>query len=78
MAKAEKLLAKLLNRPTEMRYEDVASILSELGWEEDRIVGSHHQWTKAGKRTLPIKVKNGKVGIASVGDLARRYEQDDL
>ena len=30
------------------------SLLKFLGYECDRISASHHQWTKTGKRTIPV------------------------
>ncbi len=78
MTNAEKLLAKLLRKPTEMRYEEVAKVLEFLGWTEARRTGSHHQWTKPERRTLPTKVHGTKVDIAVIGNLKERFESREL
>lgn len=61
MAKGEKLRAKLLRLPGEMPFGEVKQVLEGDDWQEVRITGDHHVFTKPGKRTLPIVPENGKV-----------------
>jgi predicted RNA binding protein YcfA (HicA-like mRNA interferase family) len=78
MSKREKRIADLLRQPTEMRYEELATILSEYGWQERSGKGSHFVWDKPGYRPQTIKVKQGKVGVETVRDIAARIRAEEL
>ena len=47
--------------PSESRFADVKRMLEAKGYRMTRISGSHHVFTKAGVRPVPIPVHNGKV-----------------
>lgn len=53
-----------------MRFADVKLILEVCGWEEDRSTG-HIQFVKPGYRTLPVQVKDGKVGFHVLKQIKR-------
>jgi predicted RNA binding protein YcfA (HicA-like mRNA interferase family) len=50
----------------EKRFSEVRRMLESKGYTLARISGSHHVFTKAGARSVPIPVHNGKVKPAYV------------
>ncbi len=42
MSKKQKLLAKILNNPKNLRFDDFVLIIQAFGFELVRITGSHH------------------------------------
>ena len=52
--------------PSEMRFSEVRKMLEARGYRLTRIVGSHHIFTKAAARPVPIPVHKGKVKTAYV------------
>lgn len=51
---------------SEAKFSEVKKMLEAKGYRLDRISGSHHIFKKAGVRSLPIPVHNGKVQPAYV------------
>ena len=51
---------------SEQRFSIVKKMLEAKGYRMVRVTGSHHIFVKAGARTLPIPVHNGKVQPAFV------------
>jgi len=49
-----------------MRFSEVRKMLEARGYRLTRIVGSHHLFTKAAARSVPIPVHKGKVKPAYV------------
>ena len=47
--------------PSESRFADVKRMLEAKGCRLTKISGSHHVFIKAGMRSVPIPVHNGKV-----------------
>jgi predicted RNA binding protein YcfA (HicA-like mRNA interferase family) len=43
-----------------MNGKDLSTILRENGWTLDRVKGSHHIYTKPGKRSIPVPVHGSK------------------
>jgi len=52
--------------PGEARFPMVRKMLEARGYRLARISGSHHVFTKAGCRPVPIPVHRGKVKFAYV------------
>jgi predicted RNA binding protein YcfA (HicA-like mRNA interferase family) len=52
--------------PGEVRFSEVRKMLEARGYRLARINGSHHVFTKAGARPVPIPVHKGKVKPAYV------------
>ena len=52
--------------PGEARFPEVKKMLKAKGYRLTRINGSHHVFTKAGVRPVPIPVHQGKVKPAYV------------
>jgi len=52
--------------PGEVRFSEVKAMLEGKGYRLARISGSHHVFTKAGARAVPIPVHGGKVKPAYV------------
>jgi predicted RNA binding protein YcfA (HicA-like mRNA interferase family) len=50
----------------ETRFSEVKKLLEAKGYRLTRISGSHHIFTKAGARPVPIPVHKGKVKPAYV------------
>ena len=47
--------------PGEVRFSEIKRTLEAKGYRLTRINGSHHVFTKAGARAVPIPVHGGKV-----------------
>ena len=47
--------------PDKVRFSQVRKMLEAKGYRLARINGSHHIFTKAGTRSVPIPVHKGKV-----------------
>jgi predicted RNA binding protein YcfA (HicA-like mRNA interferase family) len=47
--------------PSSVRFVVVRDLLEGCGWTLTRISGSHHQFTKPGRRTFSIPVHKGQV-----------------
>ena len=60
MKKVEKIIQKMLNKPREMRFEEVKKVLLYEGWALDKIKGSHHIFIKD-DLTLVIPMHHGLV-----------------
>lgn len=60
--------------PGEKRFGEVRKMMEAKGYTFARISGSHHVFTKAGARSVPIPVHNGKVKPAYVR-LVERLEE---
>jgi predicted RNA binding protein YcfA (HicA-like mRNA interferase family) len=52
--------------PGEVRFSRVSKMLEAKGYRLTRVSGSHHVFTKAGARSVPIPVHKGKVKPAYV------------
>jgi hypothetical protein len=60
MSKKEKLFAKALANPTDVRFADIETMARHHGWEFDRSCGSHRQWVhEKWHRPIPLQEKNG-------------------
>lgn len=60
MTQLDKLIAKARARPSEMRYEDVYTLLTSLGWTLKHDRGTHVSFVKPGELPLGIVKKGGK------------------
>ncbi|MCK4762835.1 MAG: type II toxin-antitoxin system HicA family toxin [Candidatus Aminicenantes bacterium] len=60
MTKFEKLTAKLLRKPQDMRLDEVRTILKKYGFENVRTKGSHFFFTDD-KNVISIPVHNNTV-----------------
>jgi predicted RNA binding protein YcfA (HicA-like mRNA interferase family) len=67
----QKLRAKVLSVPVEMRFSEIKQVLEDAGWTHSRTVGSHHQFTKPGMRTLVVPEHGGKVKQATIRQVAK-------
>jgi len=63
MANVRKLIEKLLSRPTEMRYDEVVTILRHYGYEPRKSGGgsSHRKFEKPGRPPIVFPEHDGKV-----------------
>jgi len=59
------------NMASELRFSEVKKLLEARGYRLSRISGSHHVFTKAGARALPIPVHHGRVKPAYVRMIER-------
>jgi predicted RNA binding protein YcfA (HicA-like mRNA interferase family) len=51
----------ILTMPGEKRFAEVRKMLERVGYELDRVSGSHHIFTKPGADLVSIPVHRGKV-----------------
>jgi predicted RNA binding protein YcfA (HicA-like mRNA interferase family) len=77
MSKREQLRNALLNGqiPTNARFTDAKALFEEAGWTLDQIVGSHHMFVKAGKRTEVVAVHDGKVRTETLRSLSKALKE---
>lgn len=59
MTKRDKLIARIVARPTTASFDDVRSVLLMHGWEHASTKGSHQRFTKAGERSIIVPLKHG-------------------
>lgn len=73
MSRLQKLVARFLADPPELRFEDVRSLLEGFGFEQDRSRGSHHVFVEvSGSRVIVVPTRGGRtVGRAYVRIIAR-------
>ncbi|MSQ09477.1 MAG: type II toxin-antitoxin system HicA family toxin [Dehalococcoidia bacterium] len=69
MARDEKLIERVRDRPVRADFSDVRRLLELEGWTLAGTSGSHHQFTKPGERTLSVPVHNHRV---------KRYILDEI
>lgn len=60
MSKLEKLVQQFLQRPAEVKFEDVRYILEAFEFEEKRSKASHHIFRDFQGRTITISKKGGQ------------------
>ena len=60
MGKLEKLVEQFLNKPPEVRFEDVRYLLEAFGFEEKRSKGSHHSFRDSQGRKITVPNKGGQ------------------
>jgi predicted RNA binding protein YcfA (HicA-like mRNA interferase family) len=73
MTNVEKLAARLLQRPSEMRASEIETILKARGWTlATRSGTSHRKWTKPGHDSIEYAVKDQMVMRTYLGKIARR------
>ena len=58
--KLEKLVEQFLNKPPEVRFEDVRYLLEAFGFEEKRSKGSHHSFRDSQGRKITVPKKGGQ------------------
>jgi predicted RNA binding protein YcfA (HicA-like mRNA interferase family) len=79
--KEGKLRAKVRRLSAELRIEDAVALLEglgwTLGWTHRRISGSHHQFTKEGRRTLVVVVHGGKISRPATRDIVRELDDTE-
>ncbi|MFT9371726.1 type II toxin-antitoxin system HicA family toxin [Paenibacillus polymyxa] len=54
MARVDKIIEKMKNRPNGIRFAEIAKVLNHLGYIVVRIKGSHHIFRNESGDTLPI------------------------
>ena len=60
MTKREKLLAKALQNPNNLSFEEFETLLKQFGWLFKRQNGSHRVWLSPSNRALPIQPDGSK------------------
>lgn len=70
MSQRDKLRAKILARPPQMRYSEVRNFLEFEGWTPRDEEGSHVTFKKKGHRSITLS----KVG----GKMVPRYQLDQI
>lgn len=61
MSQFEKLIEKIRNAKTNIRFVDIEKILQHFGYENMRQKGSHAHFRKSGAPSLTIPVHKGNV-----------------
>jgi predicted RNA binding protein YcfA (HicA-like mRNA interferase family) len=70
MTNVEKLVARLRRRPTEMRADEIATILEARGWTlATRSGTSHRKWTKPDLKSIGYTVEHGMVKRTYLRDI---------
>jgi predicted RNA binding protein YcfA (HicA-like mRNA interferase family) len=60
MSKLKKLIRQFLERPPEVRFEDVRYLLTAFGFIEVRSKGSHHSFRNAEGKIITVPKKGGQ------------------
>lgn len=60
VTRLEKLIKRIMARPTEAEFRDVERLLEAFGWTKVRQTGSHAAFKKAGQRTISVPLKAGR------------------
>lgn len=72
MSNREKLIRQLLSKPTDMRFEEVATVLRYYGYEEKRGSGtSHRRFLCAGKYPIHFSVSHNRVKRVYLADIIK-------
>ena len=58
MSRKEKLLRRLLEKPKDLRFDELEKIILWCGYSHDRTKGSHAHYYKDGYPTLTIPIKS--------------------
>ncbi|MFI5379387.1 MAG: type II toxin-antitoxin system HicA family toxin [Tepidisphaerales bacterium] len=61
--------------PSPVRFAEIRRYLESHGWTLERISGSHHVFTKPGRRTFPIPVHGGKVKYGYLKEAKEKCEK---
>ncbi|BAY19362.1 hypothetical protein NIES2109_48120 [Nostoc sp. HK-01] len=81
MSKLKKLIKQFLNRPPEVKFEDLRLLLEAFGFEEKRSKGSHHSFRDSQGRTVTVPKKGGQkvkgVYVQQIIDLLNLEEWSD-
>ncbi|MEQ8468035.1 type II toxin-antitoxin system HicA family toxin [Coleofasciculus sp. E1-EBD-02] len=81
MGKLEKLVEQFLNKPPEVRFEDVRYLLEAFGFEEKRSKGSHHSFRDSQGRKITVPKKGGQkvkgVYVQQIVELLNLEEWND-
>jgi len=81
MSKFKKLVKQFLNRPPEVKFEDLRLLLEAFGFEEKRSKGSHHSFRDAEGRTVTVPKKGGQkvkgIYVQQIIDLLNLEEWSD-
>jgi len=62
--------------PSEIRFTLVRKLLESHGWMFDRVTGSHHVFTKPGRRSIVVPVHHQKVAPQYVKEVEKAISQD--
>ena len=62
--------------PSDWRYAEVKKLLESHDWFLDRIRGSHHVFTRPGKRTIVFPVHHGRVKYAYVRQIQKIIDEE--
>jgi predicted RNA binding protein YcfA (HicA-like mRNA interferase family) len=61
MARRDKRVQKIIDRPSHASFGDVWRVLEMYGWEHASTKGSHARFRKAGHGSITIPIHNDKV-----------------
>lgn len=61
MTRRDKLIAKIVARPTTASFQDVRAVLIMYGWEHASTRGSHARFRKRGERSIIVPISNQQV-----------------
>jgi predicted RNA binding protein YcfA (HicA-like mRNA interferase family) len=79
MTRREKLIAKIVKRPSEADATDVRAVLEDFGWTFRHQTGSHMTFAKLGERSLSIPLVSGRrVKRIYLDQICQRLGLDDL
>jgi predicted RNA binding protein YcfA (HicA-like mRNA interferase family) len=62
--------------PSDVRYSEVKKLLESNGWHLDRIRGSHHVFTRPGKRNIIIPIHGKNVRYVYVRQIQKIIEEE--
>ncbi len=63
--------------PSDVRFADLRRLLERAGWTLDRVNGSHHIFTKDGRRPISVPVHKGKVKAVYDRQVREALQEED-
>lgn len=78
MVRRDKLVRRIVARPSEADFNDVRLLLEDFGWTLDRQKGSHVTFVQPGASPITVPIHNKKVGRFYLDNICERLGLDEL
>jgi predicted RNA binding protein YcfA (HicA-like mRNA interferase family) len=78
MARIEKIVAKMRNRPNGIRFDEIVKVLQHYGYIQVRVKGSHHHFRNERGDLITIASHSDPLKAVYVKDVLSRIGEDGL
>jgi len=76
VTKRDKLIERIVSRPSLASFQDVRAVLEMYGWEHASTKGSHARFRKDGERSITVPIKHGNVKRVYLDQICDRLGLD--